>query len=108
MGILLEYIPSRSGDSADFDVCLDVLRKLHNLKIVLNDVNKHNFLVVEDGKALICDFADCLVDADDEVLRVEEDRLLDNLADDFGDSDDDWSDFGQQRLKEMSAGEYRI
>jgi RIO-like serine/threonine protein kinase len=104
----LEYVPARPGVPADFDVCLDVLRKLHQLKIVLNDINKHNFLVVDGGKALICDFADCLVDADDETLKVEEDGLVDNLADDFGDSDDDWSDFGQQRLKEMLDSEYRI
>lgn len=107
IGILLEYVPARPGTPADFDVCLDVLRKLHDLKIVLKDINKHNFLV-DGARALICDFADCLANADDETLKVEEDALMENLADDFGDDDDNWSDFGQQRLKEMSNNEYRI
>ena len=110
MGILLEYISARSGlSSNNLKVCLNALRKLHELKILLNDTNKFNFLVSIDGqRALICDFANCKLDVDDERLECELDDLVKSLEDDYSMSDDDWSDFGQERLKSMSASDYRI
>jgi hypothetical protein len=109
MGILLEYIPARPGLSSDLKVCLKTLQRLHEFKILLNDTNKFNFLVSIDGqRALVCDFSNSTLDADDERLKCEEEDLVKSLEADYGESDDDWSDFGQERLKSMSATEYRI
>jgi serine/threonine protein kinase len=104
MGFLLEYIPThRKVTSSDSEVCLHVLRKLHRLKILLDDNNKSNFLVGEDGKiAFICDFSNSKIDVDEERLLREENEITKVFE------DDDWSDFGQERLKSMSTSDYRI
>ena len=113
IGFLLEHIPSRAGTPADYAVCLDVLRRLHALRIVHNDIYKQNFLIVDEGegtekRALLCDFSESEGEAQEEVLREEEGRLEGSLASEFGDDDADWSEFGQFRLREMSEREYRI
>jgi hypothetical protein len=110
MGILLDYIPARRVfTSANSEICLHALRKLHQLNILLNDNNKFNFLVSADGStAFICDFSNSQMDADKERLLREESEIAQVLDDDSGEPDDDWSDFGQERLKSMSTSDYRI
>jgi hypothetical protein len=106
MGILLEYIPAWPGLSSDLKVCLKTMQLLHKFTILLNDTNKFNFLVSNDGqRALVCDFPDSTLDAH---YESEEEDLVKSLEADYGESDDDGSDFGQERLKSMSATEYRI
>lgn len=106
----MEYIPARPVlTSADSKVCLDALRKLHQLKVLLNDNNKFNFLVsVDRSSAFICDFSNSQIDVDQERLQREEDEIAKVLDDDSGEPDDDWSEFGQERLQSMSASDYRI
>jgi hypothetical protein len=110
IGILLDYIPARRVfTSINSEICLHVLRKLHQLNILLNDNNKFNFLVSADGStAFICDFSNSQMDVDKERLLREESEIAQVLDDDSGEPDDDWSDFGQERLKSMSTSDYRI
>jgi hypothetical protein len=109
MGVLLEYVPSRNARSSDLDVCLSALRRLHGLGILLNDTINLNFLVSIDGAgALLCDFSNCLFEVDDIRLQREEDDLENSLEHNFGESDDDFSEFGQERLKDTPATWYRI
>ena len=107
MGVLLEHIAPRSVlHSADLELCPAALRKLHKFQILLNDSNfKYNFLVTPDGKtALICDFANSKIGVDDERLLQEENDLAKALEDNA----EDWSDFGQERVRSMSTSEYKI
>jgi predicted Ser/Thr protein kinase len=107
MGILLKYVDARPGCVSDLDRCLEVLRKLHGLGILLNDTNKFNFLVADDGqKVFICDFANAELNTNAERLRSEEEGLKESLSDDYYD-DNDWAD-GKDRLESMSVSDYRI
>jgi len=52
MGILMEYIPGRHAPPEDEAVCRNVLKRLHEFKIVWNDpLNDGNFVITENGKA---------------------------------------------------------
>jgi serine/threonine protein kinase len=111
MGILMQYIPdSRYGTIADLGACIAVLRRLHEFKILLVDINRNNFLLSVDGRqAMICDFASSELDADDAALKEEEDELLTSLeSDEFDEEDGMWDIYGQQRFTEVPRSEYRI
>ena len=107
MGVLLKYVNARPGCVLDLDRCLEVLRKLHGLGILLNNTNRFNILVADDAhRVYICDFANAELDANAERLRSEEEGLKESLSDDYYD-DNDWAD-GKDRLEAMSAADYRI
>ena len=111
IGVLMEYIPAaRHGTVADLGVCVAVLRRLHELKILLGDTNRNNFLVSPDGEqAVICDFASSELDAHDGALKEEEAGLLTSLeSDEFNEEDNMWDIYGQHRFTEVSRSEYRI
>jgi hypothetical protein len=111
IGILLDYIPnSRHGTIADLGICLAVLRRLHEFKILLDDVNRNNFLVSADGeRAMISDFANSEVDTDDVRLKEEEDQLLASLeSDELDEEEVRWDIYGQHRFTEVPPSEYRI
>ena len=55
MGILLEYIVGRPASISNFEGCLEVLRRLHERKVLLNDSNRFNFLVDNEQIIWICD-----------------------------------------------------
>ena len=64
-------------------VCATILLGVHVFKILLGDSNRNNFLVsAGGGRARICDFASGKLDADDIVLKQEEDGLLTCLESD--------------------------
>jgi hypothetical protein len=47
MGFLLQYIPdSRHGTVAEFGVCVAILRRLHEFKVLSGDTNRNNFCFV--------------------------------------------------------------
>jgi serine/threonine protein kinase len=109
MGLLLEYIPdTRPAQPADLATCSTVLRKLHNLHVLHTDTNIYNFLIDENGVGLICDFEGCKLDVDCTALQLEEQDLITRLYEDIGQADEDGSWVGQERLKQQSAGQYRI
>jgi serine/threonine protein kinase len=109
MGFLLEYIPdARAARPGDLATCSTVLRKLHDLNVLHTDINIYNFLIRENGVALMCDFEDCQLDVDSTALQVEEEDLTTKIHDDIGQADEDASWVGQDRLKQQSAGQYRI
>jgi len=91
-------------------VCAAVLRRLHELKILLGDTNRNNFLVSADGgRAVICDFASSEFNVDDVPLKQEEDGLCTSLeSDQFDEEDNMWDIYGQHRFTEVSRSEYRI
>jgi len=111
MGILMKYIPdTRHGTSVDLRVCTSILGRLHELKVLLGDTNRNNFLVSADGGwAKICDFASSELNADGDKLKQEEDELLTSLEDDeFDEEDGMWDIYGQHRFTEVPRSEYRI
>ena len=109
MRLLMEFIPNaRPGTEDDIELCRKVLRKLHDLNVLHNDINKYNFLITKSRKALLCDFETCEISTDIEAFKNEEENLVTILGDDFRDSDDDWSDYGQERLGDMCVTDYRI
>jgi hypothetical protein len=108
IGILVEYISdTRCATIEDLDVCLDVMRRLHQLRVLHNDVNAYNFLI-RDGCCWLCDFEDSQMGVNDERLEMEEESLRTKLLDLFRDGEDDWSTYGQRRLEQERPGEYRI
>jgi hypothetical protein len=111
MGILVEYITNaRRATVADFEVCVAVLRRLHELKVLLGDTNRNNFLVSADGRsAMICDFAGSELDANDVAIKEEEVGLMKSLADEeFDEEEGMWDAYGEYRFTEVPHSEYRI
>ena len=109
MGLLVEYVPHvRPAIGDDIELCREVLRKLHGLAILHNDLNKYNFLILETPKVFLCDFETCDISADEEAFKREEESLVTILEENFRDSYDDWSYYGQERLKDMCLTDYRI
>jgi serine/threonine protein kinase len=52
-GFVLEYIDNaRAVGPADLDACQGVLKRLHALGIKHGDINKHNFMMREDGRCV--------------------------------------------------------
>lgn len=85
IGIVLEHIPgARHASSADYAACKEALSRLHRLGIGHGDINKHNFLIVDDKKAILIDF-DCARKTEHEEVLDEETRTLEmQLADTSG------------------------
>lgn len=106
MGILLEYVPGNPARVSDLEGCLEVLRRLHEMGILMGDTNRFNFLVLGGGKVLICDFANSHLDADIADLEREVERLRENLLDNYYD-DNEWDD-GKHRIDLIPASDYRI
>jgi hypothetical protein len=73
-------------------VCATILLGVHVFKILLGDSNRNNFLVSADGgRARFCDFASGELEADDVVMKQEEDGLLTCLESyEFDDGDGMW------------------
>jgi len=57
IGFLLKNIANaRHASPADVGVCREKLAALHRLRIVHGDINRHNFLVADDGRVTLIDF----------------------------------------------------
>lgn len=58
IGFILEYVPKASpAGPGDLKSCMKVLTRLHDLGIKHGDLNRYNFLIREDGEAVLADFA---------------------------------------------------
>jgi hypothetical protein len=106
MGILLEYVAARPACISDLERCLEVLKRLHELGVLMNDTNRFNFLVTGGERVLICDFSNSQLAADMADLKREEDDLPRTLLDDYYD-DNEWDD-GKDRIDSIPASDYRI
>lgn len=74
-------VAARSAEPRDLEACREVLRKLHALGIKHGDVNRFNFLVRGDGKAVLADFETAERCGDVEELEAEDTQLEESLND---------------------------
>ncbi|KAK2005358.1 alpha-galactosidase A [Colletotrichum eremochloae] len=83
VGFLLEKIEGRSASFQDLNICETALGKLHKLRLVHGDVNRFNFVVMEEGVKLI-DFERFQENASSESIHEELRKLRVELADESG------------------------
>jgi hypothetical protein len=82
IGLVLEYIGNaRAAGPGDLAACQGVLRQLHSLGVKHGDVNKHNFLVRDDGRVVLLDFETATKDVSRDELEAEYQRLTKSLQD---------------------------
>ena len=89
----MEYISTTQGEIVtDLGICITILCKLHELKILMGNINRNNFLIRANAKwAMICDFASSELDAYNGTLKEEQGRLLISLkSNDFNEENDRW------------------
>lgn len=87
IGFLIEHIVRRRADISDLQVCRDALQRLHRLGIVHGGLNRGNFLITEEGKAVIIDFETATKSDDSQAMELEIEGLAKQLSEE--DSDDD-------------------
>ena len=83
MGFLLEKVEGRPASLPDLSICNTALEKLHQLGFTHGDVNRHNFLVTEDGVRLL-DFEHLQENASPESMRKELESVRAELVDESG------------------------
>ncbi|KAH7265454.1 uncharacterized protein BKA55DRAFT_685921 [Fusarium redolens] len=83
MGLLMEKIEGRSASFQDLSICKTALGKLHELGHAHGDVNRHNFLVTEEGVKLL-DFECLLENASPKSMRGELESLRAELVNESG------------------------
>ncbi|KAK1973855.1 alpha-galactosidase A [Colletotrichum cereale] len=83
MGFLLEKLEGRSASIQDLSRCETALGKLHNLRLIHGDVNRHNFLVTKEGVKLL-DFECLRENGSPESLETELKSLRAELVDELG------------------------
>lgn len=82
IGFLMERIDHfRHATLDDLEPCRNALAKLHAKGITHGDINKHNFLVHDDGAATLIDFDSATKDASVEELQDEMKQLEQKLGD---------------------------
>lgn len=84
IGILLEKVQGRSAGIDDLPQCLAVLKRLHSMRILHGDCNRHNFIIRPEGEATVIDFSEFNENATDEELVAEEKSLAGKLEDTSG------------------------
>ncbi|CAK7272237.1 hypothetical protein SEPCBS119000_005019 [Sporothrix epigloea] len=83
MGFALEKLEGRRACLDDLSHCESAIRKLHGLGLLHGDVNRHNFLITEDGMKLI-DFEVSRENASAESMRKELGSLPAELVEETG------------------------
>lgn len=84
IGILLGIVPGRAAGIEDLPQCRAALKRLHNMRILHGDCNRHNFIVGSGGEVTLIDFSEFKENATDEELATEEESLAGKLEDDSG------------------------
>uniref|UniRef100_A0A0D2Y229 Protein kinase domain-containing protein n=1 Tax=Fusarium oxysporum (strain Fo5176) TaxID=660025 RepID=A0A0D2Y229_FUSOF len=85
IGFLLEEIHNaRTAEPEDLAACQRSLQKLHDLGIVHGDINKHNFLIRQDGDAVLIDFETAYKCTDPDILDEEYRHVKESLEDTSG------------------------
>jgi predicted Ser/Thr protein kinase len=84
IGFLVEkVIGARHATIDDLAACSKALESLHQLDIEHGDINKHNFLINDDGVTMI-DFETARKSDDQQSLEAEMDSLAESLSDTSG------------------------
>ncbi|KFY30871.1 hypothetical protein V494_08038 [Pseudogymnoascus sp. VKM F-4513 (FW-928)] len=84
MGFLIEHVEGRHAGIEDLDACEAVVRRLHGLGIVHGDLNRYNFLISEEGGAVLIDFETAKRSGDTEAMEGEVKGLREKLLDESG------------------------
>ncbi|CAI6088278.1 unnamed protein product [Clonostachys chloroleuca] len=84
IGVLLEIAQGRAAGIDDLPQCLAALKRLHSMRILHGDCNRHNFIVGPGGEVTLIDFSDFKENATDEELVAEEESLATKLEDNSG------------------------
>ncbi|SCN90947.1 unnamed protein product [Fusarium fujikuroi] len=84
IGFLLEKFQGRHAGKDDLEACQNVLSQLHDLGILHGDVNRYNFIIGNDGKAVLIDFEKAREDASTEEKEAEKKSLPQQLAEESG------------------------
>ncbi|KAG5787102.1 hypothetical protein H9Q69_013831 [Fusarium xylarioides] len=84
IGFLLEKFQGRHAGKEDLEACQTVLSQLHDLGILHGDVNRYNFIIGGDGKAVLIDFEKAREDANAEEKEAEMRSLPQHLEDESG------------------------
>ncbi|KAH7483460.1 hypothetical protein FOMA001_g5914 [Fusarium oxysporum f. sp. matthiolae] len=84
IGFLLEKFQGRHAGKEDLEACQNVLSQLHDLGILHGDVNRYNFIIGTDGKAVLIDFEKARENASVEEKEAEMKTLPQQLAEESG------------------------
>ncbi|KAE8412289.1 hypothetical protein BDV36DRAFT_305011 [Aspergillus pseudocaelatus] len=85
VGFLMEEVSGRIPGTQDFNDCAETVRLLHEHGIVHGDLNKHNFLVTEEGvKLFYFEVSAAKEDADPAATEEELKGLVARLEDESG------------------------
>lgn len=84
IGILLKIVQGRAAGIDDLPQCLAALKRLHSMRILHGDCNRHNFIVGSGGEVTLIDFSEFKENATDEELVAEEESLATKLEDNSG------------------------
>ncbi|KFY76481.1 hypothetical protein V499_03903 [Pseudogymnoascus sp. VKM F-103] len=84
IGVLLEKVEGRPANSGDLEICKAALQRLHDLRILHGDCNRHNFIISADEKVTLIDFDNAKVDADAEMMEKEMASLEEQLREETG------------------------
>ncbi|KAL9569013.1 hypothetical protein ACKAV7_006880 [Fusarium commune] len=84
IGFLLEKFEGRHAGKEDLEACQSVLSQLHDLGILHGDVNRYNFIIGSDGKAVLIDFEKARENASVEEKEAEMRSLPQQLAEESG------------------------
>ncbi|KAF5625076.1 alpha-galactosidase a [Fusarium sp. NRRL 52700] len=84
IGFLLEKVQGRHAGKEDLEACQNVLSQLHDLGILHGDVNRYNFIIGSDGKAVLIDFEKAREDASVVEKDAEMRSLPQQLAEESG------------------------
>ena len=83
IGFLIEYVEGSHASISDLLACELIVRRLHGLGVLHGDLNKHNFLISNNG-ALLVDFETAAQSEDIEAMEKEVEGLKTQLLDEAG------------------------
>jgi len=84
IGFVLEKCPGRHAGPENLAACREIVSKLHAIGILHGDVNRHNFLVSENGSVVMIDFESATQCSDNKLFQQELESLELELSDESG------------------------
>jgi predicted Ser/Thr protein kinase len=83
MGFLIERMEGHHAGIPDLGACQAAVERLHSLRIIHGDLNRHNFIVSPSGATLI-DFENARKDGSKEEMQKEFSQLAEQLTEESG------------------------